>query len=249
MPVLRDSRSRSRTHYGPAEPYIPHPLLVAHAGRTVAVPRTAVYMQTLWNIKTSFRALQGVDVSRLVIKSKAIPGCEGVNAEVSAALWPGVASRIGALEIVVDEEGGDEVKVEDVQNEPSEASEATPAPDADNERPIPRAPSPAPHQDQIFVKTLTGRTLTFYVDLSISAKALKALVAVRDVGTNRSAERWCLAHAYSGVKLLPERTLAGNKVRKESTLQMVPQCGGSAWWPLDPTGMVALLNRAGVTRV
>ena len=67
-------------------------------------------------VKTAFRTLQDVDVTRLIIKSKAIPGCEGVNAEVSAALWPSVASRIGVLEIVVDAEDGGRVKEEDVQD-------------------------------------------------------------------------------------------------------------------------------------
>ena len=63
-----------------------------------------------------------MDVSLLVVKSKAIPGCKGVNAEVSAALWPSVASRIGVPEIIVDAEDGNRVKEEDVQdNRPTAA--------------------------------------------------------------------------------------------------------------------------------
>ena len=221
--------------------------------------------QTLWNIKTSFRALQGVDVSRLVIKSKAIPGCCGMNAEVSAALWPGVANKIGALEVVVDaEHDSDEVEEEDTQRESSVTSadesdggsvqSASWLHCADSQdglavSPLPersRSPSnipSAPGQEQIFVKTLTGRTLSFYVDLNMPTSTLEALVALRDAGSIYGARRWCLSHAYSGVKLLPERTLVGNKVRKESTLQMIPQYGSAAWWPLDPTGVLARANR------
>ncbi|KZV67997.1 hypothetical protein PENSPDRAFT_33419 [Peniophora sp. CONT] len=113
---------------------------------------------------------------------------------------------------------------------------ATPVPES--ERSISREQAPASAQEQIFVKTFQGQTLTFYVDLGISTVAFHAQVAMRTAGLNRG-DRWCLSHAYSGVKLLPERTLLGNKVQKESTLQMVPRYGSAGWWPLDPTGILA----------
>ena len=40
------SRSRSRSHFAP-EPFIPHPLLVVHDGRTVAIPRSPIHIVSL----------------------------------------------------------------------------------------------------------------------------------------------------------------------------------------------------------
>ena len=73
----------------------------------------------------------------------------------------------------------------------------------------------------------------------MSARDFHVLVAKRDEDSDCDAYRWCLAHAYTGIKLLPERTLLGNKVSKESTLRMIPRYGSTTWWPLDPTGVIA----------
>ena len=75
---------------------------------------------------------------------------------------------------------------------------------------------------QIYVKLLTGKTLTLEVEGSMTTEQLKAMIEAAD-GDFPAQEQCILVGAGEGTRLENGMTLADYKVQKEADLRLVPR--------------------------
>jgi hypothetical protein len=75
---------------------------------------------------------------------------------------------------------------------------------------------------QIYVKLLTGKTLTLEVEGSMTTEQLKAMIEAAD-GDFPAQEQCILVGAGEGARLEVGMTLADYKVQKEADLRLVPR--------------------------
>ncbi|KMZ72334.1 Ubiquitin-60S ribosomal protein L40 [Zostera marina] len=74
---------------------------------------------------------------------------------------------------------------------------------------------------QIFVKTMSAKTIIVDVEANDTIDSVKAKIAARE-GIKSSKQRL----TYAGRELENRRTLADYDIKKESTLQLLPRISG-----------------------
>ena len=91
----------------------------------------------------------------------------------------------------------------------------------------------------IYVKTLTGKTITLKVNLSMSVEQLKLVIQEKE-GTPAHQQRL----VFVGQQLEDERILSDYKIQYESTLHMILRLrgGGSGIFTLDEKNLDAEYN-------
>ena len=115
-----------------------------------------------------------------------------------------------------DQPSGDDDDIDDGDNDERDVKRLKVSTPAGSVAAPPGVASPADGAYQIFVKTLTGKTILLWVTASESVFSVKTKVAAKE-GLPPEAQRLI----YAGRQLEDDKSLSDYSVAKEATLQMV----------------------------
>ena len=147
-----------------------------------------------------------------------------------------------------DQPSGDDDDIDDGDNDERDVKRLKLSTPAGSVAAPPGVASPADGAYQIFVKTLTGKTILLWVTASESVFSVKTKVADKE-GLPPEAQRLI----YGGRQLKDDKSLSDFSVGQEATLHLALRIGGRPRSPRasaeqDPAQLAATIAQKGLTR-
>ncbi|CAE6369882.1 unnamed protein product [Rhizoctonia solani] len=201
---------------------LPEFLIVEHNGRKATIPRNPNYQETIASIKRNVRGLKKAPIPRIIILAYLEEADDHV--EVTKDVWSKLLPRLMTIRVELSSDSSSDLSdgcTGESQQPPSAQLRAQAQPVATNACESVRCQGRQHSGMQIFVRTLTGKTITCQVNSWLTIAGLKGLVQDKE-GIPPSHQIFL----FSGRQLEDERTLGDYNIQKESTVHLILKVRG-----------------------
>ncbi|EUC55114.1 ubiquitin-60S ribosomal protein L40-1 [Rhizoctonia solani AG-3 Rhs1AP] len=201
---------------------LPEFLIVEHNSRKATIPRNPNYQETIASIKRNVRGLKKAPIPRIIILAYLEEADDHV--EVTKDVWSKLLPRLMTIRVELNSDSSSDLSdgcTGESQQRPSAQLRAQAQPVATNACESVRCQGRQHSGMQIFVRTLTGKTITCQVNSWLTIAGLKGLVQDKE-GIPPSHQIFL----FSGRQLEDERTLGDYNIQKESTVHLILKVRG-----------------------